>query len=481
MKQRQAPITLKTLAAEDIYRLAKQFTHQHPRPKTTRGRKPLYPEALILTLALLQVAQQASYRPLLFGLAPQLLPTHALPALGTLLYRLQTLPEARWHALLTWLAKQGIALEQPAQSLEKPLVLVDGTGWGFDTPYYAQYRRGAAIRQMRSHGKGVILGYWRGGVVWLVGASLGDAYANEAHLMAEWLDRYGGAGGTGLPVPCGEALWVGDKLYGRQARLLERVEAVGWLPVVRVAPSLYQSVRAPSRLRALARLGEYGWALKERYRIEQVFGSVKSAYGSYIGCRRVAYVRVRVWGQLVLWNRVQYLRVGGGGIFLLCVGCGGCVMVVWWVEEEFSNTLRGQRGCSKIPLPATKPTPPPNTTQKNNLPQSATTAPYSTTLTDTTHDTSHNANPYTQDNSHRHASNAPTPALSDTAPATPNPTPSNDPTPANANAHESAEVNSAPLAPQATTPHAPHTPTSVPDAHKTYRLPTTHPTPHTLW
>jgi hypothetical protein len=340
MKQTKAPITLKTLAAEDIYHLAEQFTHQHPRPKTTRGRNPLYPEALILTLALLQVAQQASYRQLLFGLAPQLLPTHALPALGTWLYRLQTLPEARWHALLTWLAEQGIALEQPAKPSEKPLVLVDGTGWGFDTPYYAQYRRGAAIRQMRSHGKGVVLGYWRGGAVWLVGASLGDAYANEAHLMAEWLDRYGAAGGTGLPVPCGEALWVGDKLYGRQARLLERVEAVGWLPVVRVAPSLYQSVRAPSRLRAWGRLGEYGWALKERYRIEQVFGSVKGAYGSYMGCRRVAYVRVRVWGQLVLWNMVQYLRVRGGGIFLLCVGCGGCVMVVWWVEEEFSNTLR---------------------------------------------------------------------------------------------------------------------------------------------
>jgi hypothetical protein len=348
MKQTKAPITLKTLAAEDIYHLAEQFTHQHPRPKTTRGRNPLYPEALILTLALLQVAQQASYRQLLFGLAPQLLPTHALPALGTWLYRLQTLPEARWHALLTWLAEQGIALEQPAKPSEKPLVLVDGTGWGFDTPYYAQYRRGAAIRQMRSHVKGVVLGYWRGGAVWLVGASLGEAYANEAHLMAEWLDRYGAAGGTGLPVPCGEALWVGDKLYGRQARLLERVEAVGWLPVVRVAPSLYQSVRAPSRLRAWGRLGEYGWALKERYRIEQVFGSVKGAYGSYMGCRRVAYVRVRVWGQLVLWNMVQYLRVRGGGIFLLCVGCGGCVMVVWWVEEEFSNTLRFGAGCSEF-------------------------------------------------------------------------------------------------------------------------------------
>ena len=126
---------------------------------------------------------------------------------------------------------------------------------------------------------------------------------------------------------------MGDKLYGRQARLLERVEGVGWLPVVRVASSLYQPVRAQSRLRALARLAEYGWALRERYRIEPVFGSVKSAYGSYIGCRRGAYGMVRVWGQLVLWNMVQYLRVRGGGVFLLRVGCGGCV--VWGWEGNF--------------------------------------------------------------------------------------------------------------------------------------------------
>ena len=60
MKQRNAPVTLKTLSADDIYHLAEQFTRQHPRPKTNRGRNPLYPEALILTLALLQVAQNAS-------------------------------------------------------------------------------------------------------------------------------------------------------------------------------------------------------------------------------------------------------------------------------------------------------------------------------------------------------------------------------------------------------------------------------------
>jgi hypothetical protein len=52
------------------------------------------------------------------------------------------------------------------------------------------------------------------------------------------------------------ALWVGDKFYGRLARLLGCVERVGWLPVVRVEPSLPQRIRARSRLRALGRLRE---------------------------------------------------------------------------------------------------------------------------------------------------------------------------------------------------------------------------------
>jgi hypothetical protein len=40
MTQRKAPVTLKTLSADDIYNLAEQFTRQHPRHKT-RGRNPL--------------------------------------------------------------------------------------------------------------------------------------------------------------------------------------------------------------------------------------------------------------------------------------------------------------------------------------------------------------------------------------------------------------------------------------------------------
>ena len=82
-----------------IYHAVLQFTQQHPRPHT-KGRKPLYSEALILTLALLRIARRASYRHLLFCLAPEALPDQPVPALGTLLYRLKTISDERWHALL---------------------------------------------------------------------------------------------------------------------------------------------------------------------------------------------------------------------------------------------------------------------------------------------------------------------------------------------------------------------------------------------
>ena len=44
-----------------------------------------------------------------------------------------------------------------------PVVLVDGTGVGFDTSFNAQFRRGSEIRWIRSHVKAVVLVYCRGG------------------------------------------------------------------------------------------------------------------------------------------------------------------------------------------------------------------------------------------------------------------------------------------------------------------------------
>jgi hypothetical protein len=126
MKHRNYRITLSTLRARAIYEAVTQFTQQHPLPRS-RGRKPIYSEALILTLALLRTARRLSYRQLLFCVAPEVLPEEPLPALGTLMYRLQTIPDERWHALLHWLAAQGIAREVVEVPFEVPVVFwVDG-------------------------------------------------------------------------------------------------------------------------------------------------------------------------------------------------------------------------------------------------------------------------------------------------------------------------------------------------------------------
>lgn len=233
--------------------------------------------------------------------------------MGTLVYRIHTLPEARWHQLLTWLAQQGLSLEAP--TTQTPYAMVDGTGVGYATPFYAQFRRGAELRRLRSHVKAVVVGYWQGGRVWLVGAALGQAYADEGRLLGEWVEAYGRGG-----LPWGTLL-VGDALYGYRARLLGALERAGWLPVARVSDGVWQRARAEA----------YPEVVQGRYRIEPVFGSVKGAYGSYVGSRSLRGARHQVWGMWMLWNLVGLVQVGGTrslDVFL----CG---------YPDFSNTLRG--------------------------------------------------------------------------------------------------------------------------------------------
>ncbi len=80
-----------------------------------------------------------------------------MPALGTLLYRLQAIADERWHALLSWQAAQGIAHKTPNAPLPTPVVWVDGTGVEVHTPFDALFRR------VRSRRKAVVLAYCHGG------------------------------------------------------------------------------------------------------------------------------------------------------------------------------------------------------------------------------------------------------------------------------------------------------------------------------
>lgn len=95
----------------------------------------------------MMTANQYSYRALQYW-AQVFFPAPPLPSLSTLWYRLVHIPEARWHAFLTWLAEQGIAQERAQRAgsaSAPPLVLVDGTGVDYNMLFYQRLGRGAQI------------------------------------------------------------------------------------------------------------------------------------------------------------------------------------------------------------------------------------------------------------------------------------------------------------------------------------------------
>jgi alpha-ketoglutarate-dependent taurine dioxygenase len=179
---------------------------------------------------------------------------------------------------------------------------------------------------------------------------------------------------------------------------------------------------------------------------------------------------------LVLWNLVQWWRVGGDGV-IVCVWFSSC----GWIEHEkryFRIPSLNPEDVRKFPSqPHTTQPPHPTRNKKHHHPQHANTAPYSTTPTDPTPEpahTPHADNPYNSHTPHAHAQ---TPALSENAPSTPNHTPLNDLTHATAIAPEPADTNAVLHAPPATSPQPPHAPTTVLDDPTTYPPPTTPPNP----
>jgi hypothetical protein len=104
------PLSLSNVSTRQLLELVNQFIQQHP-PPVTRGRKPVYSEAFILTLALLRETRSLSFRQLRSRIIPELLADGTTPSLGTLAHRLHRVSQERRHALLGWLAQRLGALQ----------------------------------------------------------------------------------------------------------------------------------------------------------------------------------------------------------------------------------------------------------------------------------------------------------------------------------------------------------------------------------
>ncbi len=150
------------------------------------------------------------------------------------------------------------------------VLLFDGTGSGYNVPYYARFARGVEVRRLRSHVKAVLVVGVVGNRRVLIGASLGAAYSDGRWLAVDWLRE--GGGGAGL----GSGLYVvGDKLYGRSESSWALVRDRGWLAVVAVEPSLHLRIHSPLRLWAKELYERHQRVHRRRYLVESLIGSLK--------------------------------------------------------------------------------------------------------------------------------------------------------------------------------------------------------------
>ena len=144
-----------------------------------------------------------------------------------------------------------------------------------------------------------------------MGVNVGSAYSDEGKLLMELLER----SGEGL-LPCGTKI-VGDRLYGMRVKLLEKMEGMGYEPLVYSRDTVWVRVRSEVRKRAHEKAMRDEGIMRGRYRIEQVFGSIKRAYGSYLEVRTERMARLLVLGMFIMWNLVGVLLWGGGFLFFV--------------------------------------------------------------------------------------------------------------------------------------------------------------------
>lgn len=124
--------------------------------------------------------------------------------------------------------------------------MVDGTGVGYNTPFYLRNRGG---QEISGRLKVVAVFYWQGRRNWVVGVNMGAAYSDEGKLLMELLE----SSGEGL-LPCGTKI-VGDKLHGMKVKLLEKIESMKYEPLVCSRDTIWVRVRSEVRKRANDRTG----------------------------------------------------------------------------------------------------------------------------------------------------------------------------------------------------------------------------------
>jgi hypothetical protein len=190
------------------------------------------------------------------------------------------------------------------------LLICDGTGFGYGSHCLIGWYRGKVMKKVKAHCKVVIvLGEMRDERM-ILSIKVGSSYGDERKMFLRWLKEVKGKIGE-------KVKFVADGLYGKSIEILRQVKRIGWKAYVKVRKGIWQGVRAKERKEAMREWEEGKEIYRKRYKIEQVIGSLKRAYGDVCSEREKAMAKKAIIMMGILWNMAVLLATGFVGFIFL--------------------------------------------------------------------------------------------------------------------------------------------------------------------
>jgi phosphoribosyl-ATP pyrophosphohydrolase len=274
---------------KEIRKIVKKFLKDKKTEETKkkRGRPKKYKDDIIFTALLFMQSRGLSFRDLRSELKERI---KKAPHISNLHYRFKKIDEKIMEELLEYVRKE---VEKRYKIKGYKYIVIDGTGFGYNTKYNQRIKRGKEIRQIKSHIRvGVIIGVRKDIKKNIVmGVKAGKAYESEVKIAKEILE-----GGIELN---GE-YFIGDKAYD-STELIKDIENRGIKPAIKVKETFRIDVKDERRKRA-KRYSEDEKVYKERNRIESVFGNVKRGGRDYFNTKKENLARIYAISLFILFN-----------------------------------------------------------------------------------------------------------------------------------------------------------------------------------
>jgi len=230
------------------------------------------------------------------------LPSEQVPDHTTLYYRFKKLPIEKIEKIIKQTAEQII---KKLGNKEIYAAIADGTGFGYNEAYYLNNKRGAEIKKIKSHIKTEVLIGSVNGKKFVLSVKTDKAYTDENKLLLEMLNE-------GVFEEIRGRYFLGDKYYGKNVKVLEEINRLGFDVIVPVKDTLRQKVRNKYRLKAKHNY-EKGFKRKiyrrHRYKVEQLIGNVKNWFGDRFNTKSFELAQRYVLVSFLLYNLYLLVRL----------------------------------------------------------------------------------------------------------------------------------------------------------------------------